>query len=382
MASAHADNAEFLTAVYEIDGPESHARMTAERICADQTIEADQELLSASLRSRVLGRLERLQAVGHGRYQATIRFNGDVLGGDCSDVLNLLFGTSSLRGDVTLASFTMTDRLLSSWAGPRFGLDGIRQSVGISHRPLLCAVLKPLGRSAQELAALATQFVEGGVDLVKDDQSLVDQPWCSFEERSARCAEAIGRASVKRGRPCLYFVHVSGALDVMRRRVAQAKALGATGILVAPGLTGFDALRVLTMDDHLALPIASHPAMLGAFIDRGQGGLAPSVVYGLLPRLVGADLSIYPAFGSGYPISEDDCASVASSCQQAWIHIKPMMPAVGGRIGSERLPEIVSTIGTNSMSILGSRVQQHPKGVVAAIQAIHLSLEERYGKSG
>ena len=107
MASAHADNTEFLTAVYEIDGPESHARMTAERICADQTIEADQELLSASLRSRVLGRLERLQAVGHGRYQATIRFNGDVLGGDCSDVLNLLFGTSSLRGEVTLASFMM-----------------------------------------------------------------------------------------------------------------------------------------------------------------------------------------------------------------------------------------------------------------------------------
>jgi len=375
MTNAHADNAEFLTAVYEIDGPESHAKITAERICADQTIEAEKELLSSPLQARILGHLESLEAVGRGRYHATIQFNGDVLSGDCSDVLNLLFGTSSLRGYVVLRSFSMTEGLLSSWAGPRFGLDGVRQFVGISHRPLLCAVLKPLGCSAQELAALATQFVEGGVDLIKDDQSLVDQPWCPFEERVARCAEAISRASARRGRPCLYFPHVSGALDMMRQRVAQAKMFGATGILVAPGLTGFDALRALSRDDEMALPIAGHPAMLGAYIDRGQGGLAPSVAYGLLPRLVGADLSIYPAFSSGYLISEEDCVAVADACRQVWGRLKPMVPAVGGRIGPERLTELILTVGIDSMVILGSRVQQHPRGVVAAIQAVLGTLE-------
>ena len=382
MTNVDADRSEFVTAVYEIDGPESHAQITAERICVDQTIEAEQELLPSSLRSRILGRLDSLQTVDGGRYQATIHFSGDVCGCDCSDLLNLLFGTSSLRGDVTLRSFSMTDGLLSSWAGPRFGLDGIRQSVGIPHRPLLCAVLKPLGRSAQELAELAAQFVEGGVDLIKDDQSLVNQPWCSFEERVSRCADVISRASTRRGRPCLYFPHVSGSLDSMRQRAFQAKAAGATGLLVAPGLTGFDALRALTVDDRVALPIASHPAMLGTYIDRGHGGLASSVLYGLLPRLVGADLSIYPAFGSGYPVSEDECVAVAISCRQAWGHMKPMMPAVGGRIGSERLTELISTVGIDSMVILGSRVQQHPKGVVAAIQEILRSLEELEGRSG
>lgn len=301
MVRAHTGSSEFLSAVYEINGPESHARITAERICADQTIEADQELLPSSIRSRVLGRLEALRAVDGGRYQATIRFNSELLSGDCSDVLNLLFGTSSLRGDVTLRSFSMTEGLLSSWSGPRFGLDGVRQFVRISHRPLLCAVVKPLGRSAQELAELAEQFVEGGADLIKDDQSLVNQPWCSFEERVSRCAEAIRRASVKRGRPCLYLAHISGSLDNMRRRALRAKAAGATGLLVAPGLTGFDALRALTVDDQVALPIACHPTMLGASVSQGGGGLKPSVAYGLLPRLAGSDLSIYPAFGSGYP---------------------------------------------------------------------------------
>jgi ribulose-bisphosphate carboxylase large chain len=372
------DSSEFLTAIYEIDGPEALARRTAERICVDQTIEAESNLLPRSLQSTILGQLEDLRATAGGRYHATIRFRGDLLSGECSDMLNVLFGTSSLRGDVTLLSFAMTNGLLSSWPGPRFGIDGLRQAVGVSRRPLLCAVLKPLGRTPQELAELAVQFVEGGADVIKDDQSLVDQPWCRFEDRVSLCAEAVVQASTRRGRPCLYFAHVSGSLDTMRRRAAQAKRFGASGLLVAPGLTGFDALRALRSDDKIALPIACHPSMLGTTVDRGGGGLAPPVVYGLLPRLVGADLSIYPAFGSGYPMSQQECVSVADQCRQAWGAIKPIMPAVGGRIGIERIVELGSAFGRDAVFVLGSRMQQNPENIVAAMNALHRALTESF----
>jgi ribulose-bisphosphate carboxylase large chain len=373
--TAH-DSSEFLTAIYEVDGPESQARRIAERICFDQTIEAESNLLPPSLQSTILGRLEDLRATTGGRYHATIRFRGDLLGGDCSDLLNVLFGTSSLRGDVTLRSFELTNGLLSSWPGPRFGIDGLRQAVGVSRRPLLCAVLKPLGRTPQELAELAVQFVEGGVDVIKDDQSLVDQRWCPFEERVARCADAVTRASTGRGRPCLYFAHVSGSLETMRRRATQAKSLSASGLLVAPGLTGFDAVRALRSDDEISLPIASHPSMLGSLVDRGGGGLASPVVYGLLPRLVGSDLSIYPAFGSDYPMSQQDCVSVAEHCRQSWGCLRSMMPAVGGRIGPERLVELGSALGRDMVFIVGSRIQQFPGGVAAAMKEFHRVLEE------
>ncbi len=367
---------EFLTAIYEVDGPESLAQRTAERICVDQTIEAERNLLSPSLQSTILGHLEDLRASAEGRYQATIRFRGDLLSGECSDVLNVLFGTSSLRGDVTLLSFTMTNGLFSSWPGPRCGIDGLRQAVGVSRRPLLCAVLKPLGLTPQELAELAVQFVESGIDLIKDDQSLVDQRWCRFEERVSLCAEAVAGASTSRGRPCLYFAHISGSLDTMRRRAALAKSLGVSGLLVAPGLTGFDALRALRSDDKISLPIASHPSILGTLVDRGGGGLASPVVYGLLPRLVGSDLSIYPAFGSDYPMSPQDCVSVAEHCRQPWGCLRSMMPAVGGRIGPERLVELGSALGKNMIVVLGSRIQQFPGGVVAAIKEFHRVLGE------
>lgn len=162
----------------------------------------------------------------------------------------------------------------------------------------------------------------------------------------------------------------------MRRRAIQAKNLGASGLLVAPGLTGFDAMRTLRSDDEIALPIASHPSMLGTLVDRGGGGLAAPVVYGLLPRLAGSDLSIYPAFGSDYPMSQQDCVSVAEHCRQSWGCLRSMMPAVGGRINLERLVELNSVLGTDMMFVLGSRIQQFPGGVVAAMKEFHRVLGE------
>lgn len=369
---------EFLTAIYEIDGPESSARATADRICFDQTIEAESHLLPPSLQCTILGHLDELRPAGSGRYEATIRYRGDLIGSDCSDLLNVLFGTSSLRGDVKLLSFTMTRNLLDSWRGPRFGIERLRHAVGILDRPLLCGVLKPLGRTPRELAQLASQFVEGGVDVIKDDQGLVDQHWAPFEERVARCAEAIGEAGRRRGRPCLYFAHVSGAWEAIRRRGTYAKTVGATGILIAPGLTGFDSLRAIGADEILGLPVACHPAFLGASIRDQRGGLAPAVLYGLLPRLAGADITIYPAFGSDYPMSQQACVSVSMTCRQPWGSLRSTMPAVGGRIGPERLHDLGATLGRDTIFVLGSRLQKEPGGIASAMQAFHRVLAQSF----
>ena len=375
MNSRVPDGAEFLTAVYEIDGPASTAQIMAERICFDQTIEAETGLLPHILQSAIVGQVQNLYQSAEGRYEATIRFRGELLNGDCADLLNVLFGTSSLRGNVRLLSFSMTDGLLSSWQGPRFGLERIRQLLAMGNRPLLCGVLKPLGRSARELAELAAQLVEGEMDLIKDDQSLLDQSWSPFEERVSRCAEAIGDRSRRRGRPCLYFAHVSGAYETMRKRAARAKALGATGLLISPGLTGFDAMRSLSSDESLNLPILSHPAFLGASVGSERGGVAPGILYGLLPRLAGADLTIYPAFGAGYSISQQDCLSIAQRCRKSWVALHPTMPAVGGRIGPGRLSELRSVLGSDVAFIVGSRIQKDPEGIPAALRAFHRAMQ-------
>src|SRR5690349_16552543 len=105
------EQGEFLTAIYEVEGPEAEARSRAERVCLDQTIEAEPDVLSFPLRGDIVGRLEGLRPLGRGNYEATIRYPGALVGSDVSDLLSVLFGTSSLRSDVRLLSFTMTKGL-------------------------------------------------------------------------------------------------------------------------------------------------------------------------------------------------------------------------------------------------------------------------------
>jgi ribulose-bisphosphate carboxylase large chain len=139
----------------------------------------------------------------------------------------------------------------------------------------------------------------------------------------------------------------------------------------SPGLIGFDALRAISTDDALRLPVACHPAFLGASIGNQRNGLAPSALYGLLPRLAGADITIYPAFGSDYPMSQEECLSVANGGRKPWGPLRSTMPAVGGRIGPERLAELSAPFGRDTIFVLGSRLQKEPGGVVSAIQAFH-----------
>lgn len=357
-----------ISALYRVAGSETDARRIAELICLDQTVEAGDEILTPAWRRRIVGRLEEFRSRSPDGYEARISYAPDLIGRHLADLLHLLFGTSSLRPGVRLVSWELPDAVLPQWRGPRFGLEGLRDLTEIRDRPLVCAVLKPLGRSPQELADLATEFVLGGVDLIKDDQGLVDQSFCPFTERIARCADAALTAAGQRGRPCPYLAHISGPLDVMKERASLAKKRGAGGLLVAPGLTGFDALRSLAEDDSLALPIASHPALLGSYAVHPDHGIAPAALYGQLPRLAGADLSIYPGYRTGYAMVKDDCAALARACRTGWRHIRPMAPTAAGRIGLPDIPEFVSFYGRDVVFILGSRIQKDPLGLVAATQ--------------
>src|SRR5438034_9809240 len=89
--------------------------------------------------------------------------------GDLPQLLNLLFGNISLKTGILIAGLEWPDELLTALRGPRLGIAGLRELTGARGRPLRCTALKPLGRSAAELAQLAYGFARWGLGLVKDD---------------------------------------------------------------------------------------------------------------------------------------------------------------------------------------------------------------------
>src|SRR2546429_3047031 len=114
-------------------------------------------------------------------------------------LLNLLFGNISLQSGVVVASIEWPLELLAALGGPRHGIAGLRELTGAPRRALLCTALKPLGVSATQLAERAYRFALAGIDLVKDDHSLSDQPPAPFRERVQRCQDAVERANRETG---------------------------------------------------------------------------------------------------------------------------------------------------------------------------------------
>ena len=346
---------------YHLQGSAADARRHADLLCIDQTVEAADHVIPAGpIRSELLGRVERFQGLGDGVHAALLTFPIELLDGTMSTLLHMSFGMASLQGGVRLSNLILPDVALSRMAGPRLGTAGLRAQLEVPVRPLVCAVLKPLGLNPDALAELAYEFALGGVDLIKDDQSLGDHPFCPFKERVSRCAEAIAAASKETGRTCLYAPHVFGPWPKLFERATLAKQAGAGAILICPGLTGYDAVAALSGLTALSLPLLLHPDFLGSHYVGRDSGIAPAVLFGLLPRLAGADISIYPAYGLDYPVTQADCRGIAQACRTELGTLSPTFPTAAGRMNASRIEEMMALYGSDVVFILGSEIRRDP----------------------
>ena len=354
-----------LPVVYAIRGDERHARRQADLICIDQTVEAADEIIpDGAIRDHLLGRIESFEHMGPESWAATISFPIELATNDAVDLLHLLYGTTSLKSGIRVTRLDLPEQGLAGWSGPHFGRAGLRTFLGISHRPLVCAVLKPLGLPARDLADLAYQFASAGVDLVKDDQGLNDQPFCRFDDRVRACAEAVTRANHETGHHCLYAPHIGAVQPAARDRALFAKSCGAGALLVCPGLTGYETLRLLASDPEIKLPILSHPALLGTYAVHPETGIAPALLYGQLPRLMGADISLYPTYGGNYAMTREDCLAIGHATSTPFGGTRSMFPSAAGRMGFEQISEMAALYGSDVVYIVGSRIQKHPDGLV------------------
>jgi ribulose-bisphosphate carboxylase large chain len=135
--------------------------------------------------------------------------------------------------------------------------------------------------------------------------------------------------------------------------VQIAVEAGAGGLLVLPGITGFDHMRSLAADDAVALPIMAHPAFLGGFVSSPTGGIAHGTLFGTLMRFAGADMSIFPNYGGRFSFSPGACTEIADACLEPIDGFAPIGPAPGGGMTMDRVPEIRDFYGNDVVLLIG-----------------------------
>ena len=105
----------------------------------------------------------------------------------------------------------------------------------------------------------------------------------------------------------------------------------------------------------------NHPALLGSDAVNPDSGIAPAALYGQLRRPAGADISIYPGYGTGYAMAKEDCMAIAAACRSSWHHLRPVCPTAAGRIGFEQVAELEPLYGRDVVFILAAGSSRIPE---------------------
>jgi ribulose-bisphosphate carboxylase large chain len=359
-----------LLATYRIVGSRAEARARAWEICLEQTVELPVEVIPEGfVRDQVVGRIEALEK-RPGGYQAVISYAAGSAAGELPQLLNVLFGNSSLKPGIRLERFLLPPVILKRFGGPRFGRVGLRRRLGAARRPLLCAALKPMGLSAAALAELACQFALGGIDIVKDDHGLSDQPYARFEERVRLCARAVAKANRRTGLRSVYAPNVTAPHGELLERARFARAAGAGALLVSPGLTGLDAMRAVADDARVGLPILSHPALQGSYVLHPEDGISHYALFGQVARLAGADASVYPNYGGRFSFSREECRSIVQGCAVPMGRLRPIFPCPGGGMSLDRVPELLRFYGAEVILLVGGGLLTHGPDIVETCRTL------------
>lgn len=337
-----------LEATYRISGGTSDPHDRIMSVLLEQTVETPQAVAERYdfVREHMMGSVRDIVPDDRGGYLATLLLPTITASSDPAQFLNVLFGNSSLHEDVRLDDFRIPPSLNKLFAGPRHGVEGLREITGVQHRPLTCSALKPVGLRLDELGRLCRGFTEGGIDMIKDDHYLANQAFAPFEQRVHTCLEAVSDAAAATGRSTVYVPNLSGTPDTIRRQAELAQRAGARAVMVAPMLVGLPLLHELTTH-HLDVPILAHPSFGGAVQIR------PSTLFGKLFRLYGADAVIFANYGGRFSYPPDVCSDIAQRLREEWLEMNRSFPVPAGGMDADRAAELVQFFGLDTILLVG-----------------------------
>jgi ribulose-bisphosphate carboxylase large chain len=345
-------------AVYHVRGDARSIAERARAIATEQSVEMPVAAIDdAFVRAEIVGRVVAVAEQASGLFEVRIALAGETIGHDPGQLINMLFGNTSLHPDIALHDVELPGELAAAFGGPRHGLQALRQRVGAGGRALTCSALKPQGLGAGSLAALARRFAQGGIDYIKDDHGLADQAYSPFAAR----VEAVAAALREVGHATRYVPSLSGDLDAMRAQIKIARGAGIDTVMAAPMVAGLANFHRLVRE-HSDIAFLAHPTLAGSAI-------APPLLFGKLFRVLGADAVIFPNHGGRFGYSPETCRRLAATALQDWHGLRPCVPVPAGGMSRDRVPEMLDFYGVDIMLLIGGALLEAGAHLVEAASA-------------
>jgi len=296
-----------------------------------------------------------------------------------SIVAGNLFGSSSLQ-NVRLVDLHLPKEAISFFRGPKFGIDGVRKIVGTtdSRRPHLGTIIKPkVGLNPRETAKVAYEAAIGGVDFIKDDETLTNQKFCPLSDRVSHVMEALDKVKSETGRTVLYSPDITTETYRILDLAQTALDNGANALMVDFVPCGFSAVRLLAEDPSIKVPIHVHRCMHAVMTRNPKHGIAMMVLAKLV-RLAGGDqLHTGTAAGKmgGKEKKVEELITMNNFLKGDFFGLKTTFPVASGGVHPTVVPINVLTLGKDIVIQAGGGIHGHPNGTRAGAIAMREAID-------
>ena len=273
-----------------------------------------------------------------------------------------------------LVDLQLPDALAAELRGPRFGIAGVRELVGVHDRPLVLNMIKPCtGLTPEAGAQIFYETARGGVDLIKDDELMGNPSFSPVADRVKAYLAAAERARDETGRHVVYVPNVTDRADRMIDNAKAAVDAGARAVMCAYASVGLGGLQNLAAV--AGVPVLAHYAAAAPYFEGPGSGMAAPLALGLLPRLAGADIALTITPYGGYPLRR---LSYLRTVQQLTLprpHVAPSFPLIGGGVHPGAVATYVDELGPDIVLGAGGAVQGHPDGAAAGANAMRQAVD-------
>lgn len=256
-----------------------------------------------------------------------------------------------------------------NFAGPKFGISGMRQFTGQHGKPLLGAIIKPkIGITPETLLDMVKELVDGGVDFIKEDEIMSNPSFCSLDKR----VDMISNYLRSQSRNVVFCHTINCDPHILENRVRRIHSLGGNGvhINVWSGYGSYNSIRKLD------LPIYLHFQSSGAKVVtsvNNQFSISWSVIC-QLATMMGAD-TIQTGMVGGY--SNDDPEEILECIRI--LRKGNTVPALSCGLHPGLVDRITSLVGNDYLGNAGGAIHGHPDGTLAGAKAMRQAVDKVYG---
>ncbi len=288
----------------------------------------------------------------------------------------LLGNDVSTAAQLKLVDLQLSPSFVAGFGGPKFGIAGLRQHLGIPKRPVLLNMIKPCTGFGPEVgAAFFAESARGGVDVIKDDELLGNTTFSAMLDRVAAYGRAADQVYEETGHRAIYCPNITDRPEKVVENARRAQELGAGMVMVNSVSAGLGVIQAVAEDPQVTIPILAHYAGAGTLVENPRAGISSPLLLGKLNRLAGADVAMFGSIYSSYPLLREKYLRTAHFQTMPLYDLKPTMTSIGGGIHPASAARIIEDLGFDVMLAVGGAIQGHPGGPAAGGRAMRQAID-------